>query len=110
MPVKLSFKAKGHKQALDLVARRIKRLDDIQTPLRQIVEDYFDIESRWFNSEGGGKWKPLSPRYAAQKRKVAPGAKILVLSGLMSDQFTGRTRRGVRFRRDAVTIRVIGAP
>jgi hypothetical protein len=45
-----------------------------------------------FASEGAtgasGRWEPLSPRYAAWKRRAFPGRRILVLSGEMKAAFT----------------------
>lgn len=45
-----------------------------------------------FDAEGrgpiSGAWAPLSPKYAAYKQKVAPGAPILVLTGRLRDALT----------------------
>jgi hypothetical protein len=46
---------------------------------------------RAFTTEGvstGSAWKPLSKGYAAWKRRVKPGRRILVFSGDMRDRFT----------------------
>lgn len=52
-----------------------------------------------FDSEGAalfGKWRKLSPVYAAWKAKRFPGAKILVQSGTMKNSFRKRIEMGKR--------------
>jgi hypothetical protein len=81
----------GIKQAEAYLLRQIKKLSDMREPLHAIAKDFYEIEKQWFDSEGGGRWKPLSPGYAAWKAKAYPGRKILQRSRRMYREFTGAT-------------------
>jgi hypothetical protein len=45
-------------------------------------------EMAWFESEGEGTWKPLSPEYAGKKAALFPGQPILVATGDLKDWLT----------------------
>lgn len=45
-------------------------------------------ETAWFESEGEGTWKPLSPEYAGAKAALFPGKPILVATGDLMDWIT----------------------
>lgn len=77
-----------------------KRLDqlranasDLRPAFERIRDDFRRMMERTFSSEGGsnasGKWKPLSPGYAAWKARHYPGKTILRLSDKMRDALTG---------------------
>lgn len=46
-----------------------------------------------FDSEGGGNWDPLSPRYAAWKQRHFPGRRIMVRTGALRDSLDGPDAR-----------------
>lgn len=66
--------------ALTRVARA---LQDWSPAMKALSEDFREIESEQFATEGGysGGWAPLSRAYSAWKEYAHPGAPILVLSG-----------------------------
>jgi hypothetical protein len=76
-----------------LIARLRFNSGGSDNPLTKIAEDFYATERAWFDSEGGGRWRPLSPRYAAWKKQTYPGKKILQRRGRMYAEFTGQTRR-----------------
>lgn len=63
--------------------------------LRRLGQVHRKQEERIFAAEGAagrsGKWAALSPAYAAAKRKLFPGRKILVRTGVMKEAFIRAT-------------------
>lgn len=63
----------------------VSRMSDLTPAWTRIRDQFYDEETRVFDAEGGyggrAKWAPLSPQYAKWKARVAPGAKILHLTG-----------------------------
>jgi hypothetical protein len=97
----------GAELAKKLLLRRIKRLEDFRTPLNDIAKDFFSIEQNWLDAEGKGKWPPLSPAYARWKRSSGfPGRKMMQLTRTMYEEFTGKSKGGVRVRPSELTVRI----
>lgn len=46
-----------------------------------IRDEFYKIEKKRFNTSNKGRWKPLSPKYAAWKDKNYPGKPIMVRTG-----------------------------
>lgn len=87
---KYTIEGRGFEQAKKLLARRILKLSDFRVPLTIIAKDFYSAEEQWLDSEGGGRWKPLSKGYALWKKQNYPGRKILQLHGGLYADFTGR--------------------
>lgn len=72
-----------------------ERISDLTPIWDEVRDEVFRIEKEQFESEGaagrGGKWKPLSKRYAEQKQKRFPGAKILERTGRGKKSLTSVT-------------------
>lgn len=89
--VRLKFSVFGDVQLDRTLARFSEAASDMR-PAWEILRDRFLVlERRQFATEGGygsGGWSPLSPTYAAWKARVAPGAKILHLTGELEDSLT----------------------
>lgn len=81
MATRLTFSFYGDKQ-IDRTLENISDRAENATPVWEHLADRFlDAERRQFQSEGGfgsGRWKPLSPNYAAWKARHWPGRGILV--------------------------------
>jgi len=67
------------------LARGLKKLffsfQDFKPLWNKMKKDFYSIEMKQFMSEGQGKWKALSSRYAAWKEANYPGRSILVQRG-----------------------------
>lgn len=48
-----------------------------------------------FILKGNGRYQPLSPRYKKRKKRIKPGAPILVFSGRLRDSIIGSTKDSV---------------
>ena len=90
--------------------REIARLTDaeIRTLAQKLDIEFRRISRRQFSTqgaEGGRRWAELSPSYRQWKRRVAPGRKILALSGRLRNSLT---RKGgehiVRWKRSPLSI------
>ena len=70
--------------ALDRYSQQIGQLAETLTDdfdwasLAPVIADHAE---RIFRTQGGGKWAPLNPQYAAWKSRNYPGAPILVRTG-----------------------------
>lgn len=82
----------GLDNAFKTLKKRKERLADLQAPLEAIAQDFYEEERSWLNSEGGGTWAPLSPRYAAYKLKKYGPLPILQRSKALYKTFTGEGR------------------
>lgn len=98
---------KGVKEAQDYLKKQAQRLNDVRNALARIAQDFYRVEREWFDSQGGGRWRPLSPRYAQRKAKFFPGKKILRRTDKMYREFTGQTRH-FKVTRHALDINVLG--
>lgn len=84
---------------------RIKNeLKDFTPIWDDVVEEFWNIQTDHFGSEGHGKWRPLSPRYAAWKAIHYPGQPLLVLTGKLEAAATGITGHQIRKSSDRVQI------
>ena len=91
--------AGGQAQLEHLYKGLLIRLRDLTPAWHAILDDLDTVEAKWFDTEGGGSWRPLSPRYAAWKAKHYPGRPLLVREGFLRDALTNR---GGRFRTEAI--------
>jgi hypothetical protein len=99
------FKIEGIDVAVKNLRRKMQRLDNFRDPLHIVAEDFYKLQRRWMDSEGGGHWPGLNPRYASWKIKRVGDKPILQFSGAMYDDLTGRTPDGLRITASRVTIR-----
>jgi phage gpG-like protein len=93
------FSVAGEEQVLRTFSRWTEAVSDFAPVFSQIADDFLELESRQFESEGkagSGGWAALSPRYAAWKQKRYPGAKILERTGLMKLSLTTNINFGIR--------------
>ena len=109
MVARFGFEVSGEVQIARLFSRFGDGVEDISSPLEEIADDFFEVEQRLFDSEGGtgehGAWAPLSPRYAAWKARAFPGRGILVAENRMKQSLTTRTGDSIR-KIDALELRV----
>ncbi len=67
------------------LARGLKKLffslQNFKPLWNEMKKDFYSIEMKQFLSEGRGRWRPLSPEYAAWKNAKYPGRPLLVLRG-----------------------------
>jgi phage gpG-like protein len=64
-------------------------LKDLTPVWPEVTKAFYKVEEDQFNTEGQGKWAPLSPRYARWKAAHAPGRSLLVLEGRLKAAATG---------------------
>lgn len=63
---------------------------DVAEVLREIIAETFDTEG----TSGGQAWQPLTPRYAAWKRRKVGNKPIEELSGALRASLTRKNARG----------------
>ena len=88
----LTFEIVGEEQIKRSFSRFAENVNNATEPFKEIAADFKKIEQNQFESEGsygGGSWAELSKNYSEWKAKNFPGAKILVLSGLMRESLIG---------------------
>lgn len=106
--VYLTIQLRGLKDAETFVKAQIAKLKEQRTKaLERIARDFYKIEKQWFASAGGGRWRPLSPRYAARKAKRYPGKPILRRTDKMYKEFTGATGH-YKISRNTLSIMILG--
>lgn len=87
--VKLLNSKKASK-AFQLMARKF---GDLRPAWQDVRDKFFDIETKRFASQGGGgKWRPLNPKYAAWKQKHFPGTTIMIRTGDLAASLTSMTK------------------
>jgi len=92
MPFELIVNVAGEEQVRRSFSRFAEDVQDASEAFEEIAKDFKELEAQQFDSEGAtgsGGWKPLSSSYASWKAKWYPGAKLLVLSGLMKESLAG---------------------
>lgn len=101
--ITLNIQVTGDRKVVSQLKKLRVELEDWQTEMKQIGKYLMNYYSNdVFISEGaalGSPWRPLSPQYEFQKRKMYPGAPIL--------QRTGNLRRGftMNSNKSSVTVR-----
>ena len=96
------FSVAGEKQVglrfLDLGVK----ISNLTEPLQQIGDDYLEAERTTFEAEGAfegkSRWKPLSDKYVAFKRKKFGWTSILIATGKLHSAVTTRGAEGNIFR------------
>lgn len=84
-----SYNVDNDRRFRDALDGAIKSVGDLRFAMGEISRDIFKNTVKNFILSGAGKYPPLSPAYVKQKRKLAPGAPILVLSGKLKASVTG---------------------
>jgi hypothetical protein len=105
--VSIAFEIKGIPAAVQVLRRRMMRLENFRDPLALVADDFFKIQKGWMDSEGRGSWEELAPGYAKWKRKKVGDKPILQFSGRMYDDLTGRSPGSLRIERGRVTVRAV---
>ena len=77
---------KRFRKALD---GAIKEVGNLRFAMGEISRDIYKNTRKNFILKSSGKYPPLSPKYAAYKKKKKPGAPILVYSGRLRDSVLG---------------------
>lgn len=67
-----------------------------------ILDAIYEIEESQFETEGHGKWAPLSPKYAKWKEANYPGRGLLILTEDLIESVTGGRGGVVRKTRDTL--------
>lgn len=100
------FHIEGIPNAVQVLRRRMLRLENFSDPLRILAGDFYRVQQAWMDTEGHGRWPQLNPRYAAWKRRKVGDKPILQFRGDMYDDLTGRGGEGgLRISPTRVTIR-----
>lgn len=98
--MKLKFEFLGETQIMAKFNRLAEKISDYSDVFEKLGDDFYEIEKRLFGSQGGsgdkGKWKALSPKYAAWKSKNYPGQPILVQTGELRDSLTQKGGQNIR--------------
>lgn len=106
----LQIELRGLREAQDWSVAQLRRLRGDNSPaLKKIATDFYRMEREWFDSQGGGRWRPLSRRYAAYKAKFFPGKKILRRSDRLYREVTGKTKH-FKVKKNALDILILGVP
>ena len=84
-----------------------RAFDNLRQPLRKFGDQVIYPATReQFAKEGKPRWPALSPAYAARKAKIAPGAKILHLTGAMEDSLTDKSAADALYRLDNLSLEI----
>lgn len=103
-----AIQLKGLNEAQDYIKQQIAKLNEQRrNVLAAIARDFYKLEQQWFDSEGGGRWRPLSKRYAVRKAKAFPGKRILRRTDKMYREFTGQTGH-FKITRNRLDINILG--
>ncbi|MFT4471703.1 phage virion morphogenesis protein [Arthrobacter sulfonylureivorans] len=93
MGAKMRLSGDGFRPLIMDLERYSSRAGDAE-PMFQGMADQVAAENlQQFTALGayyGARWKPLSPRYAAWKKKRYPSKPLMVLSGLLRESLTER--------------------
>ncbi|MFN3652226.1 MAG: hypothetical protein ACK47B_21825 [Armatimonadota bacterium] len=93
-----TFNVAGEVQFRRELPGLVARLQDWTPAFERIAEHFREHMAEVFASEGSanaaGKWRDLSPRYAAWKAKHYPGKTILVREGVLQRALTRRNAKG----------------
>lgn len=91
--IALKVRATGMKELEVRISRISGAARNLAPAWPTVVTALRSVEAQVFASEGGfsrgGRWKPLSRRYALRKARLRPGAKILEYSGRLRGSLTG---------------------
>lgn len=80
------------------------QMRDLREPFQEISEDFFKAEEKNFRAKGTPQlFRPLSPKYAAWKKKHFPGKPIMRLTDRLINSLTGKNQADAQD-----TIRLIG--
>lgn len=81
--------------------------NDLREPLRQFGDQVIYPATReQFRAEGSPSWPALSPSYAARKARLAPGAKILHLTGALEASLTDKAAADALYRLEPLELEI----
>lgn len=90
---RFTFSMFGEEQINRTLLRFADNVHDATPVWEKLAAKFATLEKRQFNSEGqsgSGGWVPLSPTYAAWKRRHFPGRRILERTGDLRKSLTER--------------------
>lgn len=78
------------REAHKAIRRMLKMHDDLRPTLLKplMYPAMLDTYREWMDSQGGGSWPPLTPKYAKWKSSHAPGSKMLQYQGGLYQSLT----------------------
>lgn len=85
----VSYEVDNDKRFVKALDKAIKQVGDLRFAMGEISRDIFKTTKQNFILGSSGKYPPLLPKYFAFKKKVRPGAPILVFNGTLRDSVTG---------------------
>jgi phage gpG-like protein len=90
--MELQFRVLGDDQLKRTIIRFADDVTDAREPLQEVTKDFWQMEQKQFDSEGGasGGWASLKPDYAKWKARHFPGAKILEQTGTLKGSLTNQ--------------------
>ena len=97
----------GDKQVMRGFSRFADGVKDFREPLKEILEDFHEIEKKQFSSEGGygsGGWAPLAPVTVEQKARAGYPYDILVRTGDLRDAMTGGSGSEAEVTKDSLKV------
>jgi phage gpG-like protein len=86
----VSIEIEGERELLAAFEKLTARQSDMAWAWPKIATEFYDIEQRWFASEGNGSWPALSPTYAATKEISYPGQPVLHATGALERSLTSQ--------------------
>jgi phage gpG-like protein len=81
MAVHIRFRFFGEDQVSRSLLAYAERAGDMRPAWEELRDRFVGYEEKWFDSEGDGRWPPLSASYAEWKARHFPGRKTLVREG-----------------------------
>lgn len=103
----LGWEVAGDVQLRRALTNIPRAFDDLRQPLRKFGDDViYPATRKQFASEGDPAWPELSPAYAARKARLAPGAKILHLTGALEESLTDKAGVDALYRLDRLELEI----
>lgn len=95
MPVRVNVQVVNDKELIAAFNEVLRHVSNLETVWKIVEPGFRQIMREQFDSEGAagrsGKWKPLSPGYAKQKRLQYGDKPILQATNRLERSLTGRT-------------------
>jgi phage gpG-like protein len=95
-PIRFSLEVDGERQVDRALSRFGDAIRDPRGYFELAADILREITEEQFASEGGGRWAPLSPAYAAWKMTQVGARPILTFSGRMRRSLTERGGENIR--------------
>jgi phage gpG-like protein len=88
---KIKYELKGMAKIKNGIIKLRRGFANLMPVWPAIRDEFYRIEKKRFETSNKGRWRPLSPGYAAWKAKHYPGKPIMVRSGDLKKTLTSMT-------------------